>query len=255
MRPGQWDSYLCQGDHKLASIFLDLALQKAAPVKALPHMAYIRLHMMAPREDGLSSSEEFAQLSGLEDSLEAVLCREQSTLFVGRNTSDGCRDFYFYIDDPKDWADRVTAAMRPYSDYRYQYGTRPDIDWKTYLEFLFPPDIELQRMANSNVCYSLKDKGDTLTEPRDVRHWVYLPTESARSHFIDYAVAGGFMVQERPVIPRKLSFGLCLSRLDIPSFGNIDQITLPLYEKALELKGAYDGWEAVVIPSTESAKA
>ncbi len=239
----KWDFYFCRVDQKPAAIFLDLSLRQQAPIASLPHMAYIRLHMLSPRDDGLSSSSEAQQLGKFEDVLQAALCAEASALFVGRCTSNGYRDLYFYIGDAKNWTGCVEQAMRPHGDYLYEADTRTEPDWCTYLDFLYPSEINLQRMGNRSVCFSLQEQGDALTEARDIRHWIYLPTEAARADLIAHAVAEGFEVREISMATGNLPFGLCLSRVDVPRFENIDAITLPLFEKAIALDGEYDGWE------------
>src|SRR5690606_18463753 len=93
-----WDFYLCRVDGDPASIFVDLGLARDAPVNDRPHMAYVRVYMQSPRPDGLSSQEEFDALVRLENSLTSALSADNATIYVGRNTSGGCRDFYFYTD-------------------------------------------------------------------------------------------------------------------------------------------------------------
>jgi hypothetical protein len=234
-------------DNLPASIFLDLDMRQQAGDPALPNMGYIRVYMISPRDDGLSSNEEAPRLGELEDALEATLCVEPSTIFVGRNTTDGFRDLIFYTKDALTWASRVDSAMSPHRDYKYDSGCRPDPEWKVYCDFLFPTDVELQRMGNRRVCYSLQDHGDALVEPRDIQHWIYLPTDAARDAYIDWALKCGFLARKTENNRGNLPFGLCLSRTDLPSLAAIDGVTLPLYEKAIELSGTYDGWESLVV--------
>lgn len=90
-----WDFYALRVDGQPASIFVDLGVEPEAPMSSHPHMAYVRLYMNQPRPDGLSSRDEYDALIDIEKALESKLCNDQVG-YVGRNTSGGCRDFYFY---------------------------------------------------------------------------------------------------------------------------------------------------------------
>ncbi len=59
MADEKWNSYICNVNDKLASIFLDLALATAAPLQDKPWLLWIWLYMKDPRQDGLSSKAEF----------------------------------------------------------------------------------------------------------------------------------------------------------------------------------------------------
>ena len=63
-----WDFYFCSVDNKPASIFVDLGIAKEAPMAEYSVMAYVRTHMQAPRDDGLSSQVEFETLKSLSTS-------------------------------------------------------------------------------------------------------------------------------------------------------------------------------------------
>jgi hypothetical protein len=121
-----WDFYPLLIDSRPASIYVNLGLAKTAPVSAQPHMAYIRVFMRQPREDGLSSSEEFDVLLGLEDTLIDRLASAGATTYCGRNTSSGNRDFYFYTSDSAAFLASAEAAMAGHPEYKFEAGTRHD---------------------------------------------------------------------------------------------------------------------------------
>jgi hypothetical protein len=101
-----------------------------------PYMAYLRLRMRAPRPDGLSSQEEYPALIEIEDKLSAAIA-DTDTIYVGRNTSNGCRDFYFYRRDSDGWEQQTAAIMIHFSAYQYETGVRHDAEW-TRLRFVPP---------------------------------------------------------------------------------------------------------------------
>jgi hypothetical protein len=243
-----WDFYSCRVDDEPASIFADLGIRRDVPLDSLPFMAFVRLFMRAPRPDGLSSQEEFEELIRLEDQVTASLKADDVTTYVGRNTSGGCRDFYFYVSDPSNFTERVTAALADFPEYKYEAGSRLDKEWNTYLKFLYPSPEDMERIQNRRVCESLQKNGDALSEPREIDHWAYFPDDNSRARFLSAITPLGFEVRELKQPNEDAgTFGIQFVRVDLPSFENIDSITLPLYRAAIEAGGDYDGWETYVV--------
>jgi uncharacterized protein (TIGR01619 family) len=243
-----WDFYLCRVDDQPASIFVDLGIAEKAPLATYPVMAYVRLNMRDPREDGLSGRAEFDTLVAIEDQIVPQLTLGEDALFVGRNTSNGCRDFYFYRKSLDGWDERVVAAMAAFGDYRYEIGVRSDPEWRTYQEFLFPSDYSFQSIQNRRVCDALQREGDRLSDSREIDHWAYFPTEDGRSAFVAEAEKLGFALRTMIEGEREQDrYGAQVFRPDVPGHEAIDEITWPLYEAAKRLGGAYDGWEAFVL--------
>ena len=241
-----WDFYALRVDDKPASIFVDLGLQQQAPLRSHPHMAYVRLRMNQPRPDGLSSQEEFDTLIDIEKALEANLCNDDVD-YVGRNTSGGCRDFYFYAVTPTEWQSRVEETLARFKDYEYETGTREDPEWSTYFKFLLPSARSRQMIENRRVCEALERYGDKLTVEREIDHWCYFLSAEAVDAYIAEVSPLGFQVRNRSVTESDPSrFGVQIWRLDAPSYAQIDDVTVPLFEAALRLGGDYDGWECPV---------
>ena len=95
----EWDFYLCQVEDRPASIFLDLGLRQAAPCERRAELVWVRVPMQTPRDDGMSSKQEMDSLCRIEDALSSAAERHGDTIYAGRNTCDGFRDFYFYATD------------------------------------------------------------------------------------------------------------------------------------------------------------
>jgi hypothetical protein len=241
-----WDFYSLLVNDEPASIYVDLGIEADVPMAALPHMAYIRLYMNQPRADGLSSQEEFDTLIRIEDVIEADLCGA-AVGYVGRNTSGGCRDFFFYTSEAQAWPDKVAQVLSAFENYRYETGTREDAEWSTYLDFLLPGQLDRHRMQNRRVCDALAQHGDKLTAERDIDHWSYFQSLDAATAYLAQVEALGFRVRDRSVHEDgALRHGVQIWRADVPSYRNIDGITVPLFEASERHGGEYDGWECAV---------
>lgn len=242
-----WDFYFCRIDDNPASIFVDLGIAKEAPIAKYSVMAYVRIHMQTPRNGGLSGQAEFDALKSLEDALESLQANG-AALYIGRNTSNGCRDLYFYTLTPESWAERVAHVMKAFPSYEFEYGTRSDPDWNTYFRFLYPSDEDRERIQNRRTCEDLERNGDSLEKERPIEHWAYFPDSDSRQKFSTQAASLGYNI-EALIEPESQqdSYGIRLSCVGIPSIANIDALTIPLFRAARDHGGAYDGWETEVV--------
>jgi uncharacterized protein (TIGR01619 family) len=239
-----WDFYQCLVDGAPASIFVDLGIAREAPRTTHGHLAYVRLQMRSPRLDGLSSAEEFQDLGALEDAMVPYLMKAANSIFVGRNTSNGNRDFYFFAADGEQFQKAAQDVFLRFPDYKMETGSRPDAAWSAYFNFLFPPERELQMIGNRRVCENLKKHGDALVDARNIDHRVYLPTEEAAKRFSHALGAENFSLinSERNEDGR---WFVDFQRVDKQS--EIDVIVSGLLEQCSELGGSYDGWGCTVI--------
>jgi hypothetical protein len=242
-----WDFFLGRVDGQLASIFVDLGIRKEAPVRSHPALGYLRVLMRRPREDGLSSQDEFDDLAALEDHVTGKIAGNGTAIFVGRNTSSGTRDFYFYVTDPAKFENAARAAMQAYSAYEYETGAQEDRDWRTYFDFLYPSAVDLQRIFNRRICEQLEEQGDNANNARTIDHLALLPSLEAQAALAGYVQTEGFVIESAPHGPNaEGQFSVEFSRADQPA--RIDEIVLPLVRKVVELGGVYDGWGCHATP-------
>jgi uncharacterized protein (TIGR01619 family) len=238
-----WDFYPLLVDSEPASIYLDLGVAQSAPIKDLADMAYVRVIMRQPRPDGLSSQGEFDDLIAVEDSLSERFANDHDTIYVGRNTSSGNRDFYFYTSNPAAFHALASETMSNHPNYRYEVGGRPDPDWEVYFGFLHPSPDDLQRISNRRVIESLESHGDNLSEPRLIDHRAYLPNAAAAAELRAYVSGQGFSVDEPTIDGGQVV--LDFKRSDQP--GKIDDVVVPVARRVQELGGEYDGWGCEVV--------
>ncbi|HZX77434.1 DUF695 domain-containing protein [Lysobacter sp.] len=247
----KWDFYFCHVDDKPASIYVDLHLRDQAPLAALPDRAYLSLVLRQPRPDGLSSHDEFDALKAIEDALEEHLA-SPTTMYVGRNTSDGRRDYWFYVADAAAWKRQAADFMARFPDYSHEAESEPDPAWSAYLEFLYPNEQGWDFITNRQVCDSLEENGDPLTQAREIEHWAYFPDASSCEVFVARVTALGFEVRESWVTESAGDeVGVRLVRRDVPSHRDIHDVTVPLLRAARDAGGRYDGWETQCLPSNE----
>ena len=91
--PENWNYYMCQIDEMPASYFVNLALAEIAPISQRLQLIWLEIKMNQPREDGLSSSDEFDHLMVFEDEIIPSLTDGSQSIYVGRLTHNKVREF------------------------------------------------------------------------------------------------------------------------------------------------------------------
>lgn len=241
----EWDFYPLLVDDKPASIFLNLALRPQAPLSTHPTLGFVSLTMLRPRPDGLSSQEEFDDLVALEDEVIPKITAGSQILFVGRCTTGGTRDFYFYSPDASAFEIRARTAMIAFPGYTATIGAREDPAWSSYLNFLYPSPASMQRIMNRRVCDQLQKQGDSLTQPRLIDHFAYFSRAAQRAAFADFLLGERFVIGSAPDAPDEDGkYSIAFERQAHPA--EIDDVVSMLCTKLAELDGDYDGWGCVV---------
>lgn len=241
----EWDFFFASVNDVVISIFVDLGIRPEVPMEARPWLLWVIVEMKAPRDDGLSSSEEAPKLLEIGDALDAAVSASCGAQLVGRVTGGRRREFYFYGAEPGPLEEAVGQAMQAFEGYEFQCGSNFQPEWDHYLGLLYPSDTNLQRMQNRRLLEELAREGDVHEVPRKVDHWLYFADEEGRSACRDTLAAIGFVIEEEALAEGdddQLPLSLLVSRVDSVDKHSINGITLELLRLAGEHRGDYDGW-------------
>lgn len=245
-----WDFYFTHVNDKPASIFLDIDVNDDAPDPRRPWLLWVFVYFNQPRDDGFSSGEEAPALAKIEDALSEALSLNIGADQVGRITTDGRREFYFY--GPKnDGLEGVTnEAMQAFPEYRWECGSDRDPEWNHYNDVLYPTPYDWQRMKNRQVVQQLEDHGDALDAKRVVTHWAGFDDKAGRKAFIEEIIRRGFTVADEsddddPENP--FPYSVSFEREDFVDWDSINEVTIELLDLAEEADGDYDGWETMIV--------
>jgi hypothetical protein len=246
-----FDFYFAKVEGEIASIFVNMTIEDRAPVPGYGHIVVVRLTMRDPRDDGLSSDDEFDALAGIDDALYATMSEHDNALYVGRVTYAGLRDFYYYAVDAGAAGKAAARAMKKTPAYKFEILSQADADWTTFKSFLLPSPRDRQRMGNRNASDQLRENGDPLTEAREIDHYAYFPTPAARDAFAEKVTHIGYKLRakhEPDPASAGTAYGAQIYREDVPGNEMFDAITAELAQLAKEAGGDYDGWEAPIKP-------
>jgi hypothetical protein len=243
-----WDFYFCRINGELASIFLNLEFDIDVPDPTRPILGWVWVDMNAPRFDGLSSDEEAPTLHQIEDALRGSL-GNLGGLFVGRTTTAGRRELYYYLPSKEGFYEAVNRALFRFDNYRISADTQQDLDWTHYLDHLYPDNAAIQTIRNRSALQSLTARGDDLVKSRKVTHYLYFDTDSPRQKLAQWARKAGYIAFAFPANSQseQKAFGLSLAHQAFVDQESIDRVTTEIYEKALNLSGEYDRWESEVL--------
>lgn len=240
-----WTFYLTNMDDKPASIALNLALNEVLPIKKFPNLSWITIKLENPSQNGLTTNEEAEILGNLEDEI-LKLIPEKSNIFVGRITSNGFRDFYFYTESQENFKNSAQKIENIFKNYKFDIGSKEDKNWQGYID-IYPNEMDMQSISNRDVLEQLEKKGDKLEKPRDVFHWIYFKSEKDRENYINIVSKENFKVVSKDINKKEsLKYSLQIKRVDKVGYEFIDDYTLYLWRIAKENNGEYDGWETSV---------
>jgi len=244
----EWEFYISNVNDKLGSLFVDLGLHKVAPMSDKPNVVWISIKMNNPREDGLSSYEESGLLGDIEDALVEKIVSKHNAIYVGRLTSAGDRDLYFYFGDTTLYDKTISEVMVTYPQYQFDFGSKEDKEWGGYFDFLYPLPQQFQSIQNRQVIEQLEKGGDKLTKEREVFHWIYFKSENNREQFLEKIKNDNFSIVSKDSDQScgDFAYRLQIKRIDKVDQNSVDEYVIYLWKLANEIGGDYDGWETSI---------
>ena len=242
-----WKPYLCNVNGKPASILVNLGLRESVPISSKPWLLWVWVYFQSPRPDGLSDGKEAPTLYKIEDALAPSLARECQAILSGRITTEGRRELYFYGEAKEGFSKVVKDAMKSFEAYKFDVGEQEDSSWNQYLNVLYPSPEDLERIANADLLEKLVERGDVLTVPRKVQHWMSFRSEQSRALFREAATGAGYGIVGEYDSDREFSFGISITRTQSIERDLIDQTVIELLRLCAAFDGDYEGWETPVV--------
>lgn len=246
--PERWDFCFCRVDDAPASIFLNLGLRPVVPIAGSDTVYWVDIAMLAPGDHGIGTRSEAEQAQPIEDRLveELALIGLQA---VGRVRNFGTWRPVFYGPSGREVRlHAIASATLDGAGRNWSVGSQEDTEWSYYREFLYPDSERLQWISNRRLVDQLRKHGDVHSTPREVDHWMYFASESARDACRQQAELDGFR-ERGPTEPgpgAPLPFGLHLLRDDPVDLDHIHAVVMTLVELARAHGDDYDGWETSV---------
>lgn len=254
MSEDSFGTYLTVREEAPMMVTFNDSAAEAAPDPKRSQVLRIVLPLQAPNEVGWPEADELNAMDAIEQAMDVVVVEALDARFVGRTAGLGQRELIYYF-APGKWVasiHRRLAALAP--GYQLAVSQEPDPNWEVFGRVLFPSHLDLKMMGAEEVLDSLAQHGDEGESERDIRYWIYFPTESARAEAAKKCVMLGYTeFDENDVDPAEddsgLPFGLSVRRDSPANFWTLRDAISELLEVAQELGGDYDGFESSVVPA------
>jgi hypothetical protein len=139
-----WDFYQANINDKIASIYLNL---EADTELSQNHntLYWFFIKLKVERDDGLSHDDEVDSLFEYEDKLVGEIC-SGNLQFVGRVTTAGMRQFYFYGTEDIQYERMCETFLKTNNTYLYQYSSKADPQKSQFKNVLYPGSQGLEQI-------------------------------------------------------------------------------------------------------------
>ncbi|WP_297440199.1 DUF695 domain-containing protein [Sulfurimonas sp.] len=243
-----WEGYMKPLEGNKAMIAFNAGVSDYVPDEEYPYMAFMKVKLNTPKEDGLVDEEESDDIGFIEDRLEMESLRYKAGQYIGRIITKGEVNFIYYLKLDFEWKNIVDDTMAYFKNYKFEFGSKMDMEWEIYTKLLFPTLREWQLITNRHACAQLQEEGDTLQAKRAIEHTIYFNTSEDKESFKKLMEVEGFKtLKEIELTDKLVKFGLKFYRVDAPDYYNIDAITMKIIDMSEKSQGQYDGWETSLV--------
>jgi len=234
-----WEFYPCKfEDETPASIFYNHGIAEIIDELESSRCIRFRLSLNEPDDDGFPTDEENEILDEIANELDKFVHQNQG-IFFGHITNQGDVVLYTYANAEPEQTSEFIKLIQKRFGYELDVNTEEDPERNRYWEDLFPDPFSWQLLNDIKATQQLKEVDDDLEQPRQIDHFTSFDSLAAQTSFLEWAVSEGFKVES--------------SAVDAANLESVNPITYMIREKCDELKGCYDGWEAVVVERSDNS--
>ena len=240
--PQDWVFYACNVESNPASIRINLALDKIAPIENYATRIWFSVKLKNPDSNGFTTKEEFPKICQIEDDIVDALT-EKGAIMAGALKTNGTFDLYLYSKKTDNYEEIIHKVMaKNHSEYEYATDFKEDKTWEDYFNFLYPNEYEYQSIQNQKILFQLGQHGDNPEIEREIDQWLYFDSEEKRENYIAEVQQIGYKIlsKENGTEDSETFFQLNISRAN--STIEIDDYVWELIDIAKKHNANYDGW-------------
>jgi len=241
-----WDTYMTKMGKMPASVLVDMGQKEFAPDPKFPNLVVTGPRTKNCSTMGLPDKDEIGTLEDILDATSNFLTGVTAKALVGTVTHNCERLNYYYVKDTMGIRNALNRMYsRTYKDYAYVISIRPDPQWTTYRNFLYPDEETRNWMDNDKIITKMLQQGDSLATPRNIRFEVYFKSDTERAVFVGFAKAKGYYTDEQlakqtPNAP----YEAIVSTFNKVTMDVISPMSFELKKEARKHNGFYNGWVA-----------
>ena len=240
-----WENYVVSLRGKPVSINVDLGLKQIAPMKENPYAIIVRIKLNIIDPNGMPMGEEVEQLLSLEDKLVDMLARQNGTVFAGRFTQRGLREFYFYAPDTLGYLKAINQTMLNFPSFQFLCMAKDDSNWDNYHTVLYPSLSDKLRIDSKRRLSEMAREGVLGKDSVEVFHFFTFSDMASRKKFLMLPQSSGSMLVSLPAQPdfKTGKYILVLKKNEKPDYKWIETNLLPTANAAIKSGGVYQGWD------------
>jgi regulator of RNase E activity RraB len=233
-----WVTYPTHVDEVPTTIVVRHSLGKVAPLPRFPYACVIHLGMSSTATEGAFSAEHKTQLDEIGDALLEVVDNAGIGVSVGRVLEGQACDYYFYLREPVEEA-VFQGVLKGWPTFSARIRVKKDTGWRLYKDLLFPTPGELVAGETQERIDQLLERGDNVTIPREIVHYLEFDNEDDLKPFVAVVQKMGFKISEKVHRQGDL-VGLDISKMDAPA--KMTEVSLALHHVAEQHHGTYAAW-------------
>ncbi len=239
-----WEFYPCTISDASYSVRFNVdVLQLSAEQRdGFPHTVVVTLAYES-RTDGFPAPGEFDRINRIED---GFTLRQDSLRHVGVLTGQGTMRYVFCGRGEPDALEENGRHLMSGHDGGFSVQVFPDDNFGYFDTLLAPGPYDWNWIKDRQVCESLEQHGDTLTDSRQIDFYIYAPSQAS----LDTVVAeleGLGLVEAGRNQGEDGRFGVELSVNAVPDLRQINDLTVAIMNVLEGTDATFDGWGCPVL--------
>lgn len=234
----QWETYFADFLGEVGAVTVDLSFNKKAPIQSHPVSIKMVIQLLETQPNGMPTEKELDLIYDIEE--EVLVFSKQSLMEVGTIVTGGNHETYFYCNSALGLDSVISVIRERHSGRRMELLEAQDPEWNTYQFILFPPDLELLKINNSNQLNSLLD--EEISSARVIRYTLRFKSAKMRSKFFNTITTSDFELLEERIDIGDLPYVITIGRKEPLIIESINVTTELLFFQAQALKGVFVGW-------------
>ena len=252
-----WETYLINKEKGLMSVSVNMDLNVAKP--NYKNLLIVGTTTRKCLKNGYPNVDGLEDLYTFSDSVANAIDKLTKSRLAGIITYQCAGLDVFYVKDTLNLRENIYETInKNFSQSKTYTVIESDKKWEYYHNNLYPKDISEGFFINQDFLRQLVEEGDDLTEPKELKHWIYFYNLKKRVKFIneikklDFAIDSVNYKKDKKFVDvqnsfyysrvKKYPFEVKISRKDSIDPSSISKLTYMLQALAESLNGKYDGW-------------
>lgn len=243
-----WGFYERRTSNEILRVLVNIGHKSTAPLANYTELLSITVNLYPVRAQSRNNRQFIRQLEQLESNMEQWLKSSADAIYIGRINAATRLEFYYYLSEGRLNAVQLREWLDANWENRAQSYIKTDADWEFY-RFLLPDALEEMFVHNAQMIYALIHKGDQITQPRRVYHWLLFQKEAGRADMESRLQKSGYAIErDKESKPEQddYPYSLVVSRFEDVKLDTVNSRVRELHGFLEGTEARYDGWGAAM---------